>query len=86
MPGHCINQASILLATGNPAKQRMLAWLLEETGLAQVTPQQLGLDRVPDEDGDTHLAVARDKAAQWSRSGDDTGYSFGRRLGHSRSG
>ena len=34
-----------------------------------VTPQQLGLAGVPDEDGDTHLAVARDKAKQWSRSG-----------------
>ena len=69
MSGHSINQTSILLATGNPAKQRMLAWLVEETGLGQVTPQQLGLDGVPDEVGDTHLAVARDKAAQWSRSG-----------------
>ena len=69
MPGPRINQTPILLATGNPAKQRMLAWLLEETGLVQVTPQQLGLDGVPDEEGDTHLAVARDKAAQWSQSG-----------------
>ncbi len=69
LPGRRTNQTSILLATGNPAKQRMLAWLLEDTGLAQVNPQQLGLDGVPDERGDTHLAVARDKAAQWSRSG-----------------
>ena len=37
--------------------------------MAQVTPQQMGLDGVPDEQGDTHLAVARDKAKQWSRSG-----------------
>jgi inosine/xanthosine triphosphate pyrophosphatase family protein len=69
MPGPRLSQTPILLATGNPAKQRMLAWLLEETGLLLVTPQQLGLDGVPDEDGDTHLAVARDKAKQWSRSG-----------------
>ncbi len=69
MPGHRINQTPILLATGNPAKQRMLAWLVEETGLVAVSPQQLELHDVPDEEGDTHLAVARDKAAQWSRSG-----------------
>ena len=69
MPGPRLSQTPILLATGNPAKQRMLAWLLEETGLVLVIPQQLGLDGVPDEDGDTHLAVAGDKAKQWSRSG-----------------
>ena len=37
--------------------------------MVQVTPQQLGLAGVPDEEGDSHLAVARDKAKQWSRSG-----------------
>ena len=57
----------ILLATGNADKQRMLAWLLEESPVRTVTPVQLGVRTDPDESGDTHEAVARAKAEEWSR-------------------
>ena len=63
------SKTPILLATSNPAKQRALRWLLEGLPLSPVTPNELGLDWVPDEEGDTHLAIARMKAQQWSRAG-----------------
>ena len=56
----------ILLATGNADKQRMLAWLLEESPVRTVTPVQLGVRTDPDESGDTHEAVARAKAEELS--------------------
>jgi len=59
----------ILLGTGNPAKQRSLGWLLEGLPLSLVTPHELGLDSVPEEEGDTHGAIARLKAQQWSEAG-----------------
>jgi XTP/dITP diphosphohydrolase len=58
----------ILLATGNPAKQETLRWLVEGLPLTAVTPQQLGLDSVPEESGPTHLEIARQKASEWSRA------------------
>ncbi|MFQ6028152.1 MAG: non-canonical purine NTP pyrophosphatase, partial [Dehalococcoidia bacterium] len=61
---------SILLATGNPAKQQALRSLLEGLPLKLVTPAELGLDSVPDEEGETHEAIARQKAQDWSRAGD----------------
>lgn len=60
----------ILLATGNPAKQQTLRWLLEGLPLQPVTPRELGLHSVPEEDGDTHEAIARLKARDWSRAAD----------------
>ncbi len=57
----------ILLATGNPDKQRMLGWLLEGTPLCAVSPSELSVNAVPDEHGDTHEAIARAKAEEWSR-------------------
>jgi inosine/xanthosine triphosphate pyrophosphatase family protein len=60
---------SILLATGNPAKQQKLAWLVEGLGLSTTTPQQLGLTGVPEEEGGTHHEIARDKAREWSLAG-----------------
>tara|TARA_B100001765_G_scaffold84016_1_gene51436 strand:+ start:1516 stop:2160 length:645 start_codon:yes stop_codon:yes gene_type:complete len=60
---------SILLATGNPAKQQKLAWLVEGLGLSTTTPQQLGLSGVPEEEGGTHQEIARDKAREWSLAG-----------------
>ena len=57
----------ILLATGNADKQRKLAWLLEETPVRVVSPADLGLRADPDESGDTHEAIARAKAEEWSR-------------------
>ena len=58
----------ILLATGNADKQRMLAWLLEETPVRVVAPADLGVRADPDESGDTHEAIARAKAEEWSRA------------------
>ena len=57
----------ILLATGNADKQCMLAWLLEEIPVRTVTPAELGVRADPDESGDTHEAIARAKAEEWSR-------------------
>ena len=59
----------ILLGTGNPAKERALRWLLEDLPLAPVTPGQLGLDSVAEEVGDTHEAIGRAKARDWSLAG-----------------
>jgi XTP/dITP diphosphohydrolase len=58
----------ILLATGNPAKQQTLRWLLEGLSLAPVTPQELGLDSVPEEEGETHEEIACRKAQEWSEA------------------
>ena len=57
----------ILLATGNADKQRMLAWLIEGTGVQAVSPADLGVRADPDESGETHEAIARAKAEEWSR-------------------
>jgi len=62
-------QTSILLATGNAAKQQMLRWLVEGLPLTPTTPEQLGLDAPPGEEGDTHQAIARHKAQQYSLAG-----------------
>ena len=59
-------KADILLGTGNPAKQAMLAELVEGLPLNPVSPQDIGLDSNPDETAPSHEEVARDKAAQWS--------------------
>lgn len=58
----------ILLATGNPAKQATLQWLLEDLSLETVTPRELGLTSVPEEEGETHQDIARQKASAWSRA------------------
>ena len=57
----------ILLATGNRDKQRMLAWLLEDAPVRSVAPADAGVSADPDESGDTHEAIARAKAEEWSR-------------------
>lgn len=57
----------ILLATGNRDKQRMLAWLLEDAPVRAVAPAELGVRADPDESGETHEAIARAKAEEWSR-------------------
>ena len=59
----------VLLGTGNPAKQRTLRWLLDGLPFSPVTPQELGLDDVPEEEGDTQEAIARAKARHWSLAG-----------------
>ena len=57
---------SVLLATGNADKQRMLRWILEGLPVAPVTPAELGIAAEPDESADTHEAIARAKAEEWS--------------------
>jgi inosine/xanthosine triphosphate pyrophosphatase family protein len=59
----------ILLASGNPAKQEELRRLLEGLPLAPVTPAELDLAADPDETGETHEQIAREKAQEWSRQG-----------------
>ena len=56
----------ILLATGNRDKQEEFRRLLDGLPFSPVTPTEAGISGVPDEEGDTHEAIARDKAAQWS--------------------
>ncbi len=58
----------ILLATGNRDKQAEFRHLLEGLPFTPVTPGEAGLSGVPGEEGDSHEAIARDKAAQWSRA------------------
>ena len=59
----------ILLATGNGDKQRAFRSLLDGLPLTPVTPAGLGITASPEEDGDTHEAIARDKAVRWSSAG-----------------
>lgn len=60
-------QKLVLLATANLAKQERLAWLLEGTGFAWLTPQQAGIAPPPArEDGISHGANATAKAVAWS--------------------
>ncbi len=58
----------ILLATGNRDKQRAFRQLLQGLPLDPVAPQQAGVGAAPDETGDSHEAIARDKAAEWSQA------------------
>ena len=59
----------ILLATGNGAKQETLRWLVEGAPVHPVTPAEVGVSADPDESADTHLAIAREKAREWSEAG-----------------
>ena len=59
----------ILLATGNGDKQRVFRSLLEGLPLTPVTLTESGISAFPREDGDTHEAIAREKAVQWSEAG-----------------
>ena len=58
----------ILLATGNCDKQAEFRRLLDGLPFAPATPAETGLSGVPDEQGDTHEDIARDKAIQWSKA------------------
>ena len=59
----------ILLATGNGAKQETLRWLVEGAPVVPVTPAEAGVSADPDESAETHLAIAREKAREWSEAG-----------------
>ena len=61
--------APILLATGNGDKQKAFRSLLDGLPFRPVTPAELGIDVSPNEDGDTHEAIAEKKAVVWSNAG-----------------
>ena len=63
-----MQQTPILLATTNPDKQQALRRLVEDLPLSPVTPSRMGLEINPEEEGETHLEVARQKAIQWSKA------------------
>lgn len=56
----------ILLATGNPAKERKLRWLLEGLRFALRSPRDYPPTMEPEEQGGTHREVAATKASFWS--------------------
>jgi XTP/dITP diphosphohydrolase len=57
---------TILLATGNAAKQAKLRWLIDGLGYEAVTPRDAGLDFDPPEGGTTHQEIASSKAVAWA--------------------
>ena len=57
---------TILLATGNAAKQAKLRWLIDGLGFETVTPGDLGLSYDPPEKGSTHQEIAASKALAWA--------------------
>jgi XTP/dITP diphosphohydrolase len=57
---------TILLATGNKAKQEKLRWLIDGLGFNVVTPRDLGLAFDPSEHGESHQQVAAAKARAWA--------------------
>ena len=59
----------ILLATVNSDKQDAFRSLLESLPLRPVTPAELGISASTQEDGDTHEAIAVEKAVEWSKAG-----------------
>ena len=59
----------ILLATGNGDKQAAFRSLLDGLPFHPVTPNELGVTASPNEDGETHEAIAREKAVEWSKAG-----------------
>ena len=65
-----MDSTSILLGTGNPAKQSRLRWLLAGLPLNLTTPGEPGvMADAPDEQGASHEENARLKAEVWSRTG-----------------
>jgi XTP/dITP diphosphohydrolase len=69
----------LLLASSNPGKLREMAALLNGTGVQLVTPDQIGLQLVVDESGETYAENAAKKAQEFARLsglaalGDDSG-------------
>ena len=57
---------AILLATGNRDKQGVFRTLLDGLPFTPVTPAEAGVRGPAEEEGETHEAIARDKAARWS--------------------
>jgi XTP/dITP diphosphohydrolase len=61
---------TILLATGNAAKQAKLRWLIDGLGFEAVTPRDLGLSFDPPERGSSHQEIASSKALAWANETD----------------
>lgn len=59
----------ILLATGNSDKQKAFQSMLNGLPLRLVAPAELGIAASTQEDGDTHEAIAVEKAVKWSKAG-----------------
>lgn len=57
---------TILLATGNRDKQAQFREALHGLPLSPVVPSEIGIQVPTEESGETHGAIARDKAVQWS--------------------
>ena len=64
-----MNATPILLATRNADKQTAFRSVLEGLPLRPVTPAEIGITVATQEDGDTHEAIAVEKAVEWSRAG-----------------
>lgn len=64
-----MNATPILLATRNADKQTAFRSVLEGLPLRPVTPAEIGITVATQEDGDTHEAIAVEKAVEWSRVG-----------------
>lgn len=58
----------LLLATTNPDKLDRLRWLLKGLPIEIVEPSHLSIppDMIPQEHGESHEAIARSKAVEWS--------------------
>ncbi|NQW24380.1 MAG: non-canonical purine NTP pyrophosphatase [SAR202 cluster bacterium] len=59
----------ILLATGNGDKQNAFRTLLDSLALRCVTSAEAGVTASTQEDGETHEAIAQEKAIEWSKAG-----------------
>ena len=68
-PGNTPSATPILLATGNGDKQRAFRSLLDGLPLIPITPAESGINASPLEDGNTHEAIAQQKAVEWSKAG-----------------
>jgi inosine/xanthosine triphosphate pyrophosphatase family protein len=64
-----MDAAPILLATGNSDKQNAFRSLISGLQLRPVTPAEIEVTASTLEDGDTHEAIALEKAVAWSKAG-----------------
>lgn len=64
-----MDAAPILLATGNSDKQNAFRSVISGLPLLPVTPAEIGVTASTLEDGDTHEAIALEKAVAWSKAG-----------------
>jgi inosine/xanthosine triphosphate pyrophosphatase family protein len=64
-----MDSAPILLATCNSDKQNAFRSLISGLPLRPVTPTEIGVTASTLEDGDTHEAIALEKAVAWSKAG-----------------